>query len=300
MNTRKRNVNPFNNQSNFTNDYSNGNPNDQNKFINYQQGDGNPFNQFGNMTPQMWQTMQNNQPSNFNQSFMQNTPMIEKTDFRNKNNVLHNNLADNLFAERIVEYNIHVNSADRDIQMFPNQFQFSVSFGGAYAPYITRGFKNIKYVKIVEVLLPKIGKVVTNGSDPAEFSSDPNDRLDNDRYLVLRINELSNNKFLSTGKVLTDSSVYIYNDKCYGRHCISWLTDQPPFSYNHATLGNVKSKLTFSLCDSSGNKLKFQGLNTIAPITDLSNPLHKSTQMEIILILGVIENEQNVDTQFET
>ena len=49
-----------------------------------------------------------------------------------------------------------------------------------------------------------------------------------------------------------------------------------------------------------GNKLKFQGLDTSAPLNSLANPLNKNTQMEITLVIGVVENEQNIETQFET
>ena len=68
---------------------------------------GNPNANFNYMTPATMNQM-NNQISNFKNSYTPNTPLIEKQDYRNQNNMLHNNVGNSVLAENVIEYSIHM------------------------------------------------------------------------------------------------------------------------------------------------------------------------------------------------
>ena len=61
------------------------------------------------------------------------------------------------FIERLSQYGINVGSIDRDINIFPNPFQFNIIFNGdrySVQPVIQKKFKDIKYLKLETVTLP--------------------------------------------------------------------------------------------------------------------------------------------------
>src|SRR5438067_914945 len=67
--------------------------------------------------------------SNFDTSFTENVPLIDRPDFLNNNKVLHNNLNANLLSEQITNYYIYIDSRDRTIKVYPSPFKFTVQFG---------------------------------------------------------------------------------------------------------------------------------------------------------------------------
>ena len=83
---------------------------------------------FSSLTPQMAYMMKSGM-NNFGQSFKQNDVMIDKTNFVNRDNVVHNNLGDNVSSERVAEYTVRVSSGDRTVLVYPSPFKFAVSFG---------------------------------------------------------------------------------------------------------------------------------------------------------------------------
>jgi len=67
--------------------------------------------------------------NNFQQAFGQNQTVIDKTNFINQSNTIHNNLGETINTENINEYFIRISSADRTIPIYPSPFKFSVIFG---------------------------------------------------------------------------------------------------------------------------------------------------------------------------
>ncbi len=131
--------------------------------------------------------------NNFNMAYQQNQPMIERIDYSNKNNLIHNNIADPVFAEDIIEYRINIDSLDRDICKYPNPFDFEVSFDestgnnvrtetikngqciaitewfkGACMPLINKRFRNIKYIKLDSIVLPQFHAVKKSEEEEEE------------------------------------------------------------------------------------------------------------------------------------
>jgi hypothetical protein len=91
--------------------------------------------------------------SNFNQAFAQSTNIIDRPDYTNRGNVIHNNLGANLLQEHISEYKLRLSSADRNISMWPSIFRQVIVFDNSTG--CTRSFKNVKYVSIESIILPK-------------------------------------------------------------------------------------------------------------------------------------------------
>jgi len=61
------------------------------------------------------------------------------------------------FIERLTQYGINVDSMDRNINAFPNPFQFNITFNGdrySNQPVIQKKFKDIKYLKLESITMP--------------------------------------------------------------------------------------------------------------------------------------------------
>jgi len=61
------------------------------------------------------------------------------------------------FVERLCQYGINVDSADRNIISFPDPFQYNIIFNGdrySNQPVIQKKFKDIKYLKLETISLP--------------------------------------------------------------------------------------------------------------------------------------------------
>lgn len=101
---------------------------------------------------QQWKNQQNGFYS-YDQAFATQQNLIDKQDFGNKGNVIHNNLGQNLLAEHVAEYKLKINSIDRNITNYPSIFKQRISFdeSGGYI----RNFKNVKYISIDSVILPR-------------------------------------------------------------------------------------------------------------------------------------------------
>lgn len=141
----------------------------------------NPFNKYPNnpVVNSLTPVVLNKYPTfGFNLNQTPEYPLIDKTDFRNKHNTLHNNLNPTLLQEGITEYTIFIDSDNRNLDTYPDPFNYVVSFKAlgksvdrhyrrnkqdfdntAYdetpAPVIIRDFKNVKYVNLHGVILSK-------------------------------------------------------------------------------------------------------------------------------------------------
>lgn len=167
--------------------------------------------------------------SDLKESFNQPSPFIQKPCFQNKNNVLHNNLGETLILENIIPYNINIDSNDRNLDIFPNPFHYTVSFGGVgqtiqkdrnlictstSSPSIERRFKNVKYVKLSGIILSKylIQRHIINHTIEIDLS---NEKL---RTLCIDHDKL-NNRINSHGICMV----------CHHNCCLCNLTDRYKF-----------------------------------------------------------------------
>ncbi len=267
------------------------------------------------------------QYSNFTQAFQQNSPLIDKTDFTNRGNVLHNNLGDKLLNEYLAEYKIHISSADRNTLEYPNPFKMRIFFGQTdKSPAITKKFRNVKYITLDHVILPRCVSVVTTDSEtdiiyPAgsTYHNDPStaptgkfDLLSNYRYLLVKIEELSSDNNLGTSALTGSNTFMIVADSTLGYDNVSWkVIHNNRFIFQNSGLGSI-SRLTISILDPDGNVLNLidnnSRSNLIGPKiftgdtktyfeylseheSDTISHTNSSEQVILNFTFGVIENE---------
>lgn len=261
----------------------------------------------------------------FNNTYKPNNELIGKTDFKNYGNIIHNNIADNIFLERITEYQINIDSNDRKISQYPSPFKFAVTFGGSGGqtisnknynkndgeyfegtpgPIIDRGFKNVKYVKLDYIMLPRFCKLAHNNGK-YEIENAEENYFSNHGYLILKINELSSGRILGTNSLISGDSFIIYPDKIMGTDFVMWSTSNGSRIYNNSTLGNI-DKLTITIMTPSGQQLFFSDsignnirYDNVYKNCSRTSPIFSKLKCYISLLIGVVENEINTNTKYE-
>jgi len=127
--------------------------------------------------------------SNVQDSFSQNKPLIERQEYVNTGNILHNNLAENLLSENVFEYNIYIDSADRDISKYYSPFEFKVYFSEiADYPKIDQNFKNVKYINLNYIILPPTNVLFANNTLITDLVANVNYGLFRGNYLTFSSN----------------------------------------------------------------------------------------------------------------
>lgn len=287
----------------------------------------NPFGKFTSITYPM---QQNGQQHAFNKAYKQNTPMIERQQFVNQNNLIHNNLAEKIQSEFVVDYIIDVDSKDRDISVFQDPFKYTVSFApvtkgidrreewidvnnkslgkhmvstvytGNPAPYITKSFKNIKYIRIDSVILPKYSDIVYD-TGTSKWILDTTADLTKDRYVVMKLKNIDSRFNLSTNTVVESTGIKLIPDTIPDSsnfyYAVPANANNVIKTYNTSLLGNL-DRLYVEFYDSMGNQLKYSNLDTSQLISDVRNPSNVNLQNNITLIFGVVENELATEVKF--
>lgn len=284
-----------------------------------------------NPVPNSYQSMENskNNYNNYQTGFSQNTPLIHKQDFSNKNNVLHNNLGEYLQSEFLVEYQILINSVDRNLYTYKDPFNFSTTFGNTQSstsngittlsgPSIDRKFTNIKYINFDYVFLPRTNYVTVTDSNietfngsivPCAYETDLHVR---NKFLILKIEELSSTQKFSTSNIMASNTYMLIPEQPAGVDAWIWKVRSPSSSkiYHSTNLGNL-SKLTTTIYDETGNivtlinnetGLKFDISQYLLPIyaspTDKALKLNKVMQINYGFTFGIIENDLNTLNKF--
>lgn len=177
--------------------------------------------------------------ANFNQTFESlpnipfqgNTPKanFQHHNFVNRGDLLHNNLQEILLYEEIKEYSILIDSKDRNYQVFPNPFQYTVTFSPLSQtktiyqgeiitsetpnPTINDKFINVRYIRLEDVLLPFFTTAVKiKENDTIDWKIDTSKALTNNLYTILTIGEYMDVNMRSTNDALADSFATIYYD----------------------------------------------------------------------------------------
>lgn len=312
---------------------------------------GNPVGRFNPLTTNAQYNMNATSMSNFKNAFDQHNPIIEKIDYVNKNLLLHNNIGDNVLDEHVVEYRITIDSLDRDIRYYPDPFSLTVKFNpisasniqheeyidyknksigtkivesrfeGAPAPSINKEFKNVKYVKLENVILPQFSK--TKQKSDGTFEFDSSSHLVTDRNVNLVIKELDCERTYTTsnGVTRTDENGKCYTpptpfaiiipDKLLGLNFYAGTPYYGSKIYKNSLLGNI-TQLTIQFYDCWGMPLKYNNIFSYddlqqyefdngeqLPITDLRHPYNKRIQTQLSLIIGVVESQVNTNTKFD-
>lgn len=237
--------------------------------------------------------------NNYEQAFAQHNPITSRPSFINNGKLLHNNVAENILTEQIKEYRINIDSADRNITTYPNQFNFQVSFGGVGtpSPVIPRVFKNVKYIKLDEVRLPKAFHIEDSGGGNWIVSTGTDYQFINERYLIIKIAELGNSNIYATNNVFADGSFILIYDKVLNTYFTIYLTSNNIYTYSDSQLFNL-SCMTIQLMNINGTIYQINDTTTSVPITDVRNPSYPKLQMGLSFVIGVLQNEMDTDTTY--
>ena len=290
----------------------------------------NPANQFNPMSTNQQRISQNNPGmNNFNQSYQPNNNMIPNIKYENKGGMIHNNMGEEILAENIKEYVIHLDSKDRDVTVFKDPFNYIVSFNkegksfykqrkpdgtlithemtGAPAPHIGKEFENIKYIRLDRVMLPKYSIIKeSGGGDYDSFDETDTTSIFHDRFVMLKLKEIDNDSTYATNNTIEQSFGLIFPGTAVGNNFFFGDPINAEKQFKQSSLGKI-SRLSVEFCDSEGTPLKITGLTnasaTVAdPLdsaqTDFRSPTHKLIQNHITLVIGVVEAEQNVTANY--
>ena len=274
----------------------------------------------GNFKPQTTnqQMLERERWFNFNKSFTPNKPLIPPIDYSNSGNLLHDNVEIDVLDEHIVEYRIMIDSMDRDINRFTNPFKYTVYFDptsnktltsnngkliseptrfkGQNGPSILRKFRNVKYVKLDNIVLPQHTDIIETSMGWEIDSS--SQTINDDRFTILSIKELDNTQTFATNSH-SDAFGVIIAGKCFGNNYFKGNPYNSQKYFKNSSLGKI-DKLTIEFKDSFGKLYNIDGLDpNITYEDDVRNPLHKSHQNHLSLIIGVVESQINTNTKFE-
>ncbi len=277
---------------------------------------------------------------NFRETYAQPTTLIDRPDFVNRGNVIHNNMGPNLLSEHVMEYKIHIDSSDRNTDNFPSPFKMKVTFGLAKSyqePLIAKKFKNIKYITLDSIILPRTVAIDTSkiNDDPvilyptdstypttapvvATGASGKSNVLTNHKFIVVRIEELCSDKNVGTSNLLDRDTFAFIPDTSLGLDSVLWKPmHNNRVIYRNAQLFNISS-LTITILDENGNQIvlvdengnKIIGTNMVDSDSDYikyisdniseESVAYTNTVTQVILnfTFGVIENELNTLTNY--
>ena len=259
-------------------------------------------------------------------------------DYTNRKQVLHNNLGEKIFSERVVEYRAIIHSSDRDKLKFPSPFKMQVSFGNANVePNIDEYLTNVKYITLNNIWIPRTVAVDTTKIDipaqkydicpvgsamfgvpliPSDISN-PWENLGLRPYLLLKVKELDDKHLMGTSPLLKRDTFMIVPDQRVGDMYI-FKPKRSTIVYPNSLLKNI-SLLTLNLVDEKGKEINIvdttgkkiigQNISPTVPY-DLNSYVEKFSEtravcytdetMQVIydFTFGVIENELNTLTTY--
>lgn len=278
------------------------------------------------------QMKNNNNFGNFNSAYNQQTPIIDKMTFESDHKLIHDNLGDQTKDNNLFETSINIYSLDRNLESYPSAFNFKVMFGQAQgkserksdgtsiksqsspAPTIDRVFKQIKYVVVESIILPRSFSIDTSTSDPHTYTmnTDPDYNLENKGFLILNINELEQvDTFAGTGNLVKNTSFILIPDQELGKNRYLWKPVKKSVVYKRQYMKEITS-LTLQITDDQGNDITIvdENGNNFYPQFNLlvSDPttsvypnikyLNNVMQVMYNIIFGILCIDMNTDTTY--
>ena len=114
---------------------------------------------------------------NYQQNFTENTPINKKPDFTYKNNTLDENIGNPVNKDTITEYRLNIDSIDRDTELYPDPFQYKVTFG----PIVNSGISTLSLKEELKGELKRNSK--TKISNNPNIRSKIDDNVEDDILL---------------------------------------------------------------------------------------------------------------------
>ena len=277
---------------------------------------------------------------NFNGAYRNPTNLVPQLNTQNNGNLVHNNIKDNVLCENLEQYTLFIDGNDKDSSIFKNSFEFKVELGGrSDRHYVTLGhpLKNIKYIKLKNVIIPKYDtiKIDATGNKIFEYDTTTSIITDKFRFLVLEIEEINDINTFTSGTIYNNNSFILRYDKNMGtNHHLVIPIERDIIHYKDSSLSNL-SRMTIKLCDDLGNILNtslthenppgddystnnFDIYNIITELKNLNGAPNKFTndandnnnileslenlfqrhQIQILFEIGVMENEMGTNINY--
>lgn len=248
------------------------------------------------------------------QNFKDTKPILHNQDMTYKHNTLYDNMNSNLLNETLTEYRLNIDSYDRNVEVYPDPFKYVLSFAPvlnstnpllddyvldeqesliystepsllvsyndklkrSYNPFITREFKNVKFIRIDNLVMPRFHTLVINHDwkyrkkEKSCFIRDDFERLSDivlssqryipdieacgvlftDRFIMLKIEELNDGRNLATNTI-NSQAFTIFPDRYQG---IMYWRGNPYYAmrtWYDSALGNI-NRLSFEFYNSWG------------------------------------------------
>lgn len=233
----------------------------------------------------------------------QPTSILGPTSFNNPGGLVHNNLPDNIAKDRISQYSILIDSAHRNIDKYPNPFDFRIDIGNpghqtTTVPVVSgdgmfvldvhghptfttveadvgtgtilEKLSSVKFIRIDQAILPR--SVVHSQSLRNALDRNHDDHHhDKDKYTILHIPELRDEHRpcrFGTSSQLSSATAILTSDQIgQWRIC---ETTTPPIVFKD--IHDLHS-LTIKLLDSGGHQLTVPGAKT-CNICRYQSPVH--------------------------
>lgn len=243
-------------------------------------------------------------PNSFSSNFTNQHSLIEQQQNINNHNTLHDNLNNDIKNEVLKEYQITVDSLDRNIINYPNQFSFRLSFGNNSSndkPLINRSFRNVKYIKIDSMILPTYSDIKGLDKD-IDFV--------HDRFVVLKLNNIINTSQLGTNDFTNSTNILMYPKVMYGDYALFKPVNKDSSviwtdNNNLLNLSNIEFNLLDGKYDNINwmqykfNELKDKEISDIEKQNQLNEYILDVTKQIVInLRVGVIENKINTEINY--
>jgi hypothetical protein len=176
----------------------------------------------------------------------------------------------------------------------------STTFNSQPQPYINKLFRNVKYIRVDCVVLPKYYGIVYD-TGTTSWILDTTKDLSKERFVTMKIKNIESKFNLSTNAVVEQTGVKLVPIKIptSGNFYYATSTNSNNIikTFNISALGNI-DRLCFEFYDSSGNQLVYNDLDSTQSINDVRNPLNINLQHNITLVFGVVENEMATHVNF--
>lgn len=273
-----------------------------------------------------------NKFGNFNSAYVPNTPIINQMSFESDHKFLHDNVNDITKEDNLFETSINIYSLDRDLSSYPSAFKFKTMFGQAQgkterksdgssirsqsapAPTIDRVFKQIKYVVIESIILPRSISIDTSSGDPSLYVMNINTtyNLENKGFLVLNIQELEQvDTFAGTGNIVKNTSFLLIPDQELGKDRYLWKPVKKSVVYKRQYMKEITS-LTTTIVDDQGNDItivdengnnfypQFNELVSTSPTSSYPNIIYLNNVMQSMfnIIFGILCIDVNTNTTY--
>jgi hypothetical protein len=214
----------------------------------------------------------------YKETYMPNPVLLGQPNYQNPETTLHNNIGNNVLLESLFDNKIYIDSGIRDFTKQPDPYRFTVKFNGtepktesesiniedetfSYTRYvqgdtdilINKIFRNIKSVTIDALIMPscinfrtdEYGRIVKNDTRLGKHTY---------KYIILKINELTNGRCYSNNKELGKETFIMNYDTELCHNNQLWVPIRRTVAYPDSQL-NIIDRLNIEVCDDTGHRL---------------------------------------------